>query len=242
MPPLLSRRVLSGLFLLDKPKGPTSHDAVLWARRVLNTPDVGHCGSLDPLATGLLLLVVGEARTQQNRFMSERKVYEGTVRLGGATDTDDTDGRPLSETFARSAADISEIEARTALAGFKGVFDQTVPTFSAVKVNGKPLYHWARKGVPVEKPTKSVEVFAIDFLSYRPPEIDFRVDCAKGFYVRALARDVGIKLGTGGVLSRLCRESIGSYERRNAYPWADRAPLDPAVFERSFIPIERLPD
>lgn len=242
MPPLLSRRVLSGLFLIDKPKGPTSHDAVLWARRVLNTAEVGHCGSLDPMATGLLLLVVGEARTQQNRFMAERKVYEGTVRLGFATDTDDTDGRPLPGTFARSAANVSETEAREELERFKGVFDQEVPTFSAVKVNGKPLYHWARKGVPVEKPTKSVEVHAINFLSYAPPDIDFRVDCAKGFYVRALARDLGKRLGTGGVLSRLCRESIGTYERRNAYPWVDRAALDPAVFERSFIPIERLPD
>jgi tRNA pseudouridine55 synthase len=242
MPSLLGRRVLSGLFPIDKPKGPTSHDAVLWARRVLNTADVGHCGSLDPMATGLLLLVVGEARAQQNRFMSERKVYEGTVRLGTATDTDDTDGRPLPGPFSRAVADVSESEIRAALARFTGVFDQTVPTYSAVKVDGKPLYHWARKGVPVEKPVKSVEVHAMDFISYTPPNFDFRVDCAKGFYVRALARDLGNALGTGGVLSRLCRESIGNFQRRRAYPWVDRSALDPAVFEQSFIPIERLPD
>lgn len=242
MPSLLSRKVLSGLFLIDKPKGPTSHDAVLWTRRVLNTGDVGHCGSLDPLATGLLLLVVGEARAQQNRFMAERKVYEGTLRLGLSTDTDDSDGKTLERADARPPSEVTAEEVRAALAKYTGAIEQEVPAFSAVKVNGKPLYHWARAGVPVERPRKTVEVHAMDFLSFNPPDVDFRVECSKGFYVRALARDVGRDLGTGGALTRLRRDAIGRFERRNAYPWVDRAPLDAAAFERSFIPIERLPD
>ncbi len=240
--PILSRKVISGLFLLDKPKGPTSHDAVLWARRVLNTGDVGHCGSLDPLATGLLLLVVGEARTQQNRFMAERKVYEGVLRLGLATETDDIDGKTLPTKFPRRPEEVSEAEVRDALRAFTGRIDQVVPTYSAVKVRGKPLYHWARKGIPVDRPVKSVEVHALELFAFSPPDVRFRVDCSKGFYVRALARDMGERLATGGALAGLSRESIGSHRRADSYPWQDRSELNPSLFERSFIPIEQLPD
>lgn len=242
MLPPLQRKVISGLFLVDKPKGPTSHDAVLWTRRVLNTKDVGHCGSLDPLATGLLLLVVGEALSQQNRFMGERKVYEGLIRLGAATETDDLDGKPLSKTFSRRPADVNQAEVEAGLAGFVGAFEQTVPLFSAVKVKGKPLYHWARKGVPVEPPIKTVQVNSLRLLDFTPPDVRFRVDCAKGFYVRSLARDLGEKLGTGGTLAGLAREAIGNFQRADAYPWQDRAALDPGAFERCFIPIEKLPE
>lgn len=240
--PLLQRKVLSGLLLIDKPKGPTSHDAVLWTRRVLNTHDVGHCGSLDPLATGLLLLVVGEARSLQNRFMSERKVYEGVVRLGLSTETDDTDGRPLEKAYPRKPEEVTETELRNALNQFTGKFEQEVPTYSAVKIKGKPLYHWARKGVPVERPKKEVQVHAMDLLSFQPPDARFRVECSKGFYVRSLARDLGALLQVGGTLAALRRDAIGTYQRANAYPWQDRSELDPALLERSFIPIEQLPD
>lgn len=238
--PILSRKVISGLLLLDKPKGPTSHDAVLWARRVLDTGDVGHCGSLDPMATGLLLLVVGEARSLQNLYMSERKTYAGVIRFGAATTTDDLDGAPLTRSFPRTAAELSEADVRAALARFVGPLRQEVPTYSAVKWKGKPLYHWARKGVPVERPIKDVEVHSLALLSYTPPDAAFRVDCSKGFYVRSLARDLGEALGVGGALAALRREAIGPHRVENAYPWTDRADLDPAAFERSFIPIEKL--
>lgn len=241
MTSILERKVISGLFPLDKPKGPTSHDAVLWARRVLNTADVGHCGSLDPMATGLLLLVVGEARSQQNQFMAEQKSYAGVIRLGMATTTDDLDGAPTGKTYPRRVDSVTLDELRAALKTFEGKIRQEVPTYSAVKWKGKPLYHWARKGVPVERPTKDVEVHRLELLEYVPPNVSFRVACSKGFYVRSLARDLGETLGVGGALAGLCRESIGSYRRENAYPWQDRAELDAAAFERTFIPIERLP-
>lgn len=238
--PVLSRKVISGLFLIDKPKGPTSHDAVLWARRVLDTGDVGHCGSLDPMATGLLLLVVGEARSLQNLYMTERKTYAGVIRLGAATTTDDLDGAPLPRVFAKKVEEVGEADVRAALARFVGPLRQEVPTYSAVKWKGKPLYHWARKGVPVERPVKEVAVHALSLLSYSPPDAAFRVDCSKGFYVRALARDLGEALGVGGALAELRRETIGPHRVENAYLWRDRAELDPAAFERSFIPIEKL--
>lgn len=238
--PVLRRRVISGLFLLDKPKGPTSHDAVLWARRVLNTADVGHCGSLDPMATGLLLLVVGEARSRQNEFMAERKTYNGVIRFGTGTTTDDLDGAPLPKIYARKPADVSRAELEGALGAFRGPIRQEVPTYSAVKWKGKPLYHWARKGVPVERPTKEVVVHGLELLDYTPPDFRFHVDCSKGFYVRSLARDLGETLGVGGTLAALSRESIGTYKRSDAYPWQDRAEIDPELFERSFIPIEKL--
>lgn len=238
--PVLSRKVISGLLLLDKPKGPTSHDAVLWTRRVLDTGDVGHCGSLDPMATGLLLLVVGEARSLQNLYMAERKTYAGAIRFGAATATDDLDGAPLPRPFPRKVTEVSEADVRAALTRFVGPIRQEVPTYSAVKWKGKPLYHWARKGVPVERPVKDVEVHSLALLSYTPPDAAFRVDCSKGFYVRSLARDLGEALGVGGALAALRREVIGPHRVENAYPWTDRADLDPAAFERSFIPIEKL--
>jgi tRNA pseudouridine55 synthase len=238
----LDRRVLSGLFLMDKPKGPTSHDAVLWARRVLNTADVGHCGSLDPMATGLILLVVGEARSKQNLFMAERKTYHGVIRFGLGTTTDDLDGAPLPNTYTRKPEDVTLDELERALASFRGPIRQEVPTYSAVKWKGKPLYYWARKGVPVERPTKDVHVHGLDQVSYTPPDFGFHVDCSKGFYVRSLARDLGAVLGVGGTLAALTRETIGNFKRTDAYPWEDRSELNKDIFDRSFIPIEKLPD
>lgn len=239
---LFDRRVISGLLLLDKPKGPTSHDAVLWARRVLNTGDVGHCGSLDPMATGLILLVVGEARSRQNEFMAERKTYRGVIRLGLSTTTDDLDGAPLPGSLSRTPAEISAEEIERALASFRGTVSQAVPTYSAVKWKGKPLYHWARKGVPVERPVKEVVVHSLEMKEYVVPDVSFFVDCSKGFYVRSLARDLGEALKVGGTLAALTRESVGRFRRVDAYPWQDRAPLQKDLFEKSFIPIEKLPE
>jgi tRNA pseudouridine55 synthase len=174
--------------------------------------------------------------------MTERKVYEGVLRLGQTSDTDDTDGRPLAKSHAREAGTVEESEVRAALQRFTGKFEQEVPTYSAVKVKGKPLYHWARKGVPVDRPRKMVEVHAMELLSFQSPDVRFRVECSKGFYVRSLARDVGEQLGVGGVLAELRRDAIGAFQRTNAYPWQDRSELLPDLFERSFIPIEQLPD
>jgi tRNA pseudouridine55 synthase len=208
----------SGLFLVDKPAGPTSHDAVAWARRVFDTPNVGHCGTLDPAATGLLLMVVGESLKLQNRFTSETKTYRGTFRLGLRTDTDDLAGRPLGDPVSDLSA-VSEARLKELFSQFTGTFDQKVPLYSAVKVKGRKLYEWARKGVAVELPVKTVTVSRFELLRFVPPEAEFLLVCSKGTYARSLARDVGEALGTGGALSSLCREAIGPYLREKAYVW-----------------------
>lgn len=233
-----------GLLLLDKPSGPTSHDAVLWARRVLSEKHLGHCGSLDPMATGLLLLGVGEALSWQDRLMAEQKVYEGRLRLGLCTDTDDVTGKtvPLSEACRRAPerGAVSEDELRTAFRRFLGPQEQRVPLYSAVKVKGRRLYEMAREGERVDLPRKTVEIYSFDLLAYEPPEASFRVECSKGTYVRALARDVGEMLGTGAALAALSREGIGPFRRAGAYVWKGEKDVRWADVARAFVPLRAL--
>ncbi|HRY28703.1 MAG TPA: tRNA pseudouridine(55) synthase TruB [Elusimicrobiota bacterium] len=232
----------SGVLLLDKPSGPTSHDAVLWARRALHTKKIGHCGALDPLAQGLLLLAMGEALEWQERLMRQRKVYRGSFRLGVVTDTDDITGQILrQETDARRVAAVSD----EALAGlfkrFLGPIRQRVPRYSSVKVNGRRLHEWARRGVEMPLPEKTVEISRFDLLSYAPPDAHFVVECSKGTYVRSLARDVGEQLGLGATLASLCRESIGRFSRADAFAWNGDFSMEPTDWERAFIPMDELP-
>ncbi len=229
----------SGLFLLDKPAGPTSHDAVAWARRAFDTPNVGHCGTLDPLATGLLLMVMGDSLKLQNQFTAERKVYRGTFRFGLRTDTDDLAGKPI-EGGPSDLSGATEARVRDAFAKFTGTLEQKVPRYSAVKVKGKKLYEWARKGVEMELPVKTVTVFRFDLERFAPPEAHFLVECSKGTYVRSLARDVGDVLGAGGVLSSLCRESIGSFRREDAYVWKGERDFRREDVLKAFLPHHRL--
>ena len=229
----------SGLFLMDKPAGPTSHDAVEWARGVFDTPNVGHCGTLDPAATGLLLMVMGDSLKLQNQFTAERKVYQGAFRFGLRTDTDDLVGRPLGEPTADLSA-VTEARVKECFAKFTGAFDQKVPRYSAVKVKGKKMYEWARKGIEVEFPVKNVTVYRFDLLQFHLPDADFLVECSKGTYVRSLARDVGELLGVGGILASLCRESIGSFHRKAAYVWKGEKDFRREDVLSAFLPHHRL--
>jgi tRNA pseudouridine55 synthase len=229
----------SGLFLMDKPAGPTSHDAVAWARRVFDTPNVGHCGTLDPMATGLLLMVMGDSLKLQDRFTGERKVYKGAFRLGLRTDTDDLAGKPLGAPAGDLSA-VTESRLREAFGRFTGSFDQKVPRYSAVKVKGRKMYEWARKGIDVELPVRNVTVYRFDLESFLPPDAAFLVECSKGTYVRSLARDVGELLGTGGALASLCRESIGSFHRRSAYVWKGERESRRDDVLAAFLPHDRL--
>jgi tRNA pseudouridine55 synthase len=228
----------SGLFLLDKPAGPTSHDAVAWARRAFDTPNIGHCGTLDPAATGLLLLVMGDSLKLQNAFTAERKEYRGSIRLGLRTDTDDLAGKTLETTADLSS--ITEGKVRDAFARFTGPLEQKVPLYSAVKVKGRKLYEWARKGIAVEQPVKTVTVHRFDLTGYEAPEARFLVECSKGTYVRALARDVGALLGVGGTLSSLSREAVGSFRRESAFPWKFGAAAADQDLLKAFIPHHKL--
>lgn len=199
---------LSGVLLLDKESGMTSHDAVAITRRALDIKKVGHCGTLDPMATGLLLITIGKGTKIQDLLMSEDKEYVGTLKLGIVTDSQDAEGEVVEENPVPSLTP-DAIEA--AFNKFKGDFYQTPPMVSAIKKDGVPLYKLARKGISVEREPRFVRVYAYEILAIRQDEIDFRVVCSKGFYVRAYAADIGKELGCGAHLQALRRTKSGRF-------------------------------
>ena len=203
-----SQSPYDGVLLIDKAPGMTSHDVVAIVRNRLAMQKVGHCGTLDPFATGLLLIVVGRGTKIQDLLMSEDKEYIGTMKLGEVTDTQDRDGEVI-ETHAVGALDKSVIEG--AFAKFHGDFYQTPPMVSAIKKEGVPLYKLAREGKVVEREARCVHVYAHEIRKIHLPEIDFRVICSKGFYVRTYAHDIGQELGCGAHLSGLRRTKSGRF-------------------------------
>ncbi|MDQ3138713.1 MAG: tRNA pseudouridine(55) synthase TruB, partial [Gemmatimonadota bacterium] len=202
--------------LVDKPAGLTSHDAVQRARRVLGTTAVGHTGTLDPFATGLLVLLVGRA-TRLARFVeSEAKTYLATARLGLATDTDDLTGAPIGG--PADPARLTEELLRDALAGFVGQQCQRPPRYSAKHVGGQRSYQLARRGQGVDPPDVTVTVHRLELLRLATPDLVFRVSVSAGTYIRALARDLGERLGVGAHLTALRREAIGALRVEDAVP------------------------
>ncbi|UJR81133.1 tRNA pseudouridine(55) synthase TruB [Sandaracinus amylolyticus] len=197
-----------GVLVVDKPRGPTSHDVVAWARRALGTRAVGHAGTLDPMATGVLVLGIGEGTKLTPYLMSEDKGYETTIVLGAETDTLDAEGRVTSEHDV-PALDRARVEA--ACARFVGTYLQRAPAVSAIKKDGVALHERVRRGEDVEAPEREVRCDAIDVLDVRAREIDLRVRCGKGFYVRSLGRDLARALGTGGHLGVLRRTRSGAF-------------------------------
>lgn len=199
---------MDGVLVIDKPAGPTSHDMVDRVRRALRIRRVGHTGTLDPFATGVLPLCLGKA-TRLARFLGAgEKVYRATVRLGYATSTDDLTGTAVSE--ARSV-ELDEEEIRDALARLEGSYDQVSPAYSARRVGGRRLYELARRGEAAPRPAKSVSVHAIRLLGVDGDRLEIEVRCSPGTYVRALARDLGADLGPGGHLAALRRTRSGSF-------------------------------
>jgi tRNA pseudouridine55 synthase len=203
-----SQSPYDGVLLIDKAPGMTSHDVVAIVRNRLATQKVGHCGTLDPFATGLLLIVVGRGTKIQDLLMSEDKEYVGTMKLGEVTNTQDRDGEVI-ETHAVCTPDKSVIEA--AFAKFHGDFYQIPPMVSAIKKEGVPLYKLARAGKVVEREPRCVHVYAHEIRKIHLPEIDFRVICSKGFYVRTYAHDIGQELGCGAHLAGLRRTKSGRF-------------------------------
>jgi tRNA pseudouridine55 synthase len=199
---------INGVLLVDKSPGMTSHDVVAVARRCLNTKKIGHCGTLDPMATGMLILVIGSATRLSDLLMSEDKEYIGTATLGATTGTQDKEGEVL-ETHEVPA--LNDAQIRTAFDTMKGDFYQMPPMVSAIKKDGVPLYKLARKGQVVERDPRLVHVFEYEITRTALPEIDFRVVCTKGFYVRTYAHDLGQKLGCGAHLSALRRTRSGHF-------------------------------
>ncbi len=203
-----SPSTLDGVLAVDKAAGMTSHDVVAIARRALRTKKVGHCGTLDPLATGLLLITVGRGTKIQDLLMSEDKEYVGTLRLGQTTTSQDAQGEILEE---KSVPAFSREEIAAAFDQFRGDFYQTPPMVSAIKKDGVPLYKLARQGKTIEREPRFVHVYGYTLGELRLPEVDFSVRCSKGFYVRTYAHDIGQKLGCGAHLQALRRTKSGKF-------------------------------
>lgn len=203
------------ILLVEKPAGMTSHDVVDRVRRIFKTRAVGHAGTLDPFATGLLILGVGKATKELSTYVGLDKTYVATARLGFTSTTDDPEGviAPTHYALLPTSLDIER-----ALNSFLGTHEQTTPLYSAKKVGGKKMYELARKGLgdTVERPKKLVTIYALRPTHYAWPDLTFEVSCSSGTYIRALARDLGEKLGTGAYLTALRRTKIGTYDIADA--------------------------
>lgn len=199
---------LDGVLIVDKAPGMTSHDVVAIVRRALNTKKVGHCGTLDPLATGLLIVVIGRGTKIQDLLMSEDKEYVGTLKLGEVTDSQDADGEVIE---TRPVPELTCEQIGQAFGKFDGDFYQMPPMVSAIKKEGVPLYKLARQGKTVEREPRFVHVFAHEIKRVELPEVEFRVVCSKGFYVRTYAYDIGNALGCGAHLKTLRRTKSGKF-------------------------------
>src|SRR3954467_3629949 len=191
---------LDGALLIDKPAGPTSHDVVDAIRRHFGIKKVGHCGTLDPNATGLLIIVLGRGTKLSERLMTDDKVYEGAMKFGEATDSYDADGELIS---SLPVPPISLDELNEAATQFVGDQMQTPPMVSAVKKGGVPLYKLARKGIEVEREARLIHIYNFRFTKYEEPLADFRLACTKGTYVLSVAHELGQKLGCGAPLATL---------------------------------------
>lgn len=204
---LVPPKELEGVLLVDKPTDHTSHDVVARLRGKLRMKRIGHAGTLDPMATGLLVILVGKATRISQYLTSVDKVYTGTIELGEVTNTQDAEGEVLE---TRPVPPLTEADVRKALQGFIGDQYQLPPMFSAIKIDGVPLYKRAREGVEVEREPRFIRVVSYELTRWASPELDFKVHCTKGTYVRTLAHDLGQRLGCGGHLKCLRRLSSGS--------------------------------
>jgi tRNA pseudouridine55 synthase len=205
---------LFGVINLDKPAGLSSARCVDRVKRLLpRGTKIGHAGTLDPFATGVLLLLVGKATKRCEMLMGQRKGYEATVKLGARTATDDPEA---PEEVVEGATPPSEAQVREAAARLVGSIQQTPPAFSAMKVGGQRAYKLARQGEQVEMQPRTVQVYAIDVVDYAWPLLRIRVECGRGTYVRAIARDLGDAVGVGGYLTQLRRTFIGDFRAHEA--------------------------
>jgi len=223
---------LDGVLLVDKARGMTSHDVVAIVRRRLGMRKVGHCGTLDPLATGLLLIVLGRGTKVQDLLMSEDKEYAGTISLGSTTDSQDADGRVVE---TKPVPPLSREEIEKVFSKFDGDFYQMPPMVSAIKKDGVALYKLARQGKVVEREPRFVHVFAHEIFEVRPTEIDFRVVCTKGFYVRTYAHDIGAELGCGAHLKGLRRTRSGRFGLERAVTVHDLQTQEPAAIREKML-------
>ncbi len=229
---------MNGVLLVDKPSGLTSHDVVARLRRATGERAIGHTGTLDPRATGLLPLVLGRATRLASLLSSGDKTYDATVCLGVATDTDDADGQPLG-TPVTTLPDAGAVD--EALDTFRGTFQQVPPRHSAKKIAGRKAYELARRAQPVELAPVAVTVTALERLSFDGALLQIRVSAGSGFYVRALARDLGARLGCGAHLQALRRTRSGGFDVSSAIPLDEAERLGRALETRLIPAADALP-
>jgi len=228
---------LDGVLLVDKPSGPTSHDIVDKIRRHFRLAKVGHAGTLDPQATGLLIIMIGRGTKLANSLMSADKTYEGVIRLGIATDTQDAEGKVISE------ADPSHITEELLAAEMKkltGDIMQTPPMVSAAKKDGVPLYKLARQGKIVERKPKLVRIHEFSLRSFKLPRACFFLRCSKGVYARTLCDDIGHALKCGAHLENLRRLRSGAFSVQDAYPLEQLMAMDRRQLSQIMMPLNRI--
>lgn len=209
---------MDGVLLINKPAGYTSHDIVGIVRKKLHTKKVGHCGTLDPDATGVLVVCVNKATKAIQFLTSDSKIYRATLSLGKSTDTYDASGKVLEE---KEVGEIQQDQVEEVLNSFLGHSKQTPPIYSAIKVNGKKLYEYARNGEEVEIKERDIEIMMIQLISFKDNEIVFDVKCSKGTYIRSLCVDIAKKLGYPGHMAHLTRIVSGKFSLEDCYSLED---------------------
>ncbi|MBC7329076.1 tRNA pseudouridine(55) synthase TruB [bacterium] len=226
---------MDGVLNIYKHPGPTSHDIVDMARRALNMKKIGHAGTLDPLAEGVLILCIGKG-TRLSDYLSELpKEYLAEITFGITTSTYDAEG----EITSKCDKEVFEEEVREVLNEFVGEIEQVPPPSSAIRYKGKRLYEYAREGIPVEPPPRRVTIYSLELVDFNKAERKgiFRINCSKGTYIRALARDIGEKIGTGAYLSKLIRTRVGPFSAEEALPASELKRENSSVIKGKIMPL-----
>ena len=231
---LVQPKELEGVLLVDKPTDHTSHDVIARLRGILKMRRIGHAGTLDPMATGVLVVLLGKATKASQYLMSLDKEYTGTITLGSVTNTQDAEGEVLE---TRPVPPLTEAEAKAFMASFVGDQYQLPPMFSAVKIDGVPLYKQARKGEEVEREPRFIRVSSFDMTRFALPEIDFVLRCTKGTYVRTVAHDLGQKIGCGAHLSALRRTATGKFTVSQCLTIEQIQALPVTELEKRLVPV-----
>lgn len=227
---------VTGLILINKPKGYTSHDIVNLVRKTLNTKKVGHTGTLDPNATGVLPILIGNATKISKYLVEHSKTYIATLKLGEKTDTGDNEGNVIEKAYEFNNITKNKIE--EVLKGFIGKQTQTPPMYSAIKVDGKKLYEYAREGKTIKVNPREIQIYSIKLFSFnKKDEIIFEVECSKGTYIRTLCEDIAKKLGTIGYMKELERTKVNEFSIENSIKIDE---LTPNIIESKLITIDRI--
>lgn len=223
---------MNGILVIDKPKGITSHDVVNFIRRRFKIKKVGHAGSLDPIATGVLILLLGDATKLSNQLMNSDKIYEAALRCGITTDTLDAEGKIKEK---KDTAALSSAKIEKAFSKFRGESLQTPPYFSAVKHKGLPLYKLARRGISIKKEPRRINIEELTVNEIKMPDVSFRVHCSKGTYIRQLCGDIGDELGCGAHMIALRRVRSGDFKIEDAVSLDELAHIEPVRLENKIF-------